>query len=173
MATLPRDITPIVKVSTAIATTLVGFGSTLGLGWLAAVAQTVPIEPAPLVGDGVYFYGEAPTPEQLGSTYLVFEAQGDRVVGAIFMPFSSFDCFQGAIAGGQLAMDITNSYDQVTHPYAIGLAPGDPVANAHGQPAPLALQGFYNLGRPREADLALLRTCQGDIPVPALPTPEI
>jgi hypothetical protein len=149
--------------------TIGGLAGVMLLGGLGAMAPAgaEPLAPnaeeTPLIGDGVYFYGQAPTPDELGAGYLVFEAQGDRVVGAIYMPFSSFDCFQGRIAGDNLALQITNSYTQETYGYAIALEPTDAIADGSGGAAPLSLSGFHNLGAAGEAELGLLQTCQGAI----------
>jgi hypothetical protein len=126
-----------------------------------AETPTVDADAVPLVGDGVYFYGQAPEPGTLGASYLVFESQGERVVGAIYMPFSSFDCFQGQQTGNTLALQITNSYTQETYDYAFALEPADAIADGTGSTVPLSLVGFHNLGTAGEAELELLQTCQG------------
>lgn len=136
-------------------------GAIVPLASVQAEPLTAEAEAAPLIGDGVYFYGQAPEPDTLGSGYLVFEAQGERVVGAIYMPFSSFDCFQGQLTGNDLALQITNSYTQETYNYAIALEPVDAIANGNGGVAPLSLAGFHNLGAAGESELELLQTCKG------------
>ena len=147
-------------------TVLGGLGIALAAAMvpLAAVRAETPTPDAdavPLVGDGIYFYGQAPEPGTLGAGYLVFEAQGERVVGAIYMPFSSFDCFQGQQTGDTLALQITNSYTQETYDYAVALESVDAIASGEGSVAPLSLVGFHNLGTAGEAELELLQTCQG------------
>ena len=79
----------------------------------------------PLLSEGIYFYGEAPIPDELGHSYMVFEAQGERIVGAIYMPLSSFDCFQGELTAAALNLEITNSYTQEVYAYAIAAAARD------------------------------------------------
>lgn len=149
---------------------IVGTGGLVGSLILGIMAQAISPTPAiaqshqaeaPLLGDGVYFYGQAPTPDQLGVGYMVFEAQGERVIGAIYMPFSSFDCFQGRVAGGNFALQITNSYTQETYGYDIALGETVPVASQSGGIASFGLEGFHNLGAPGTAELQLLQTCQG------------
>ncbi len=150
-------------------------GSVLGSS-LASAVQAVPLqadgaevtpaasEIAPLLEDGVYFYGEAPIPDEVGHSYLIFAAQGQRVVGAVYMPSSSFDCFQGEMTTAALTLEITNSYTQEVYDYAIATAPSDSIASASGGPlASLGLSGFYELGEIRAADLALLQICQSDL----------
>ncbi len=141
----------------------------VGVLLVGAMAQAESVTPgigaaatsAPLMGDGVYFYGQAPTPEQLGAGYMVFESQGDRVIGAIYMPLSSFDCFQGRLSGGNLALQITNSYSQETYSYDVAIATSPAIASEDGVAIPLSLEGFHNLGAAGESELGLLQTCKG------------
>lgn len=151
-------------------------GGLLSALLLGASAQANPLPVAPMaasqthaqavtlpqgVEDGIYFYGEVPQPDQLGAAYMVFEARDAQVTGAMFMPHSSFDCFQGQISGRELALQITNSYTQETYGYAIALVTSeDPIATVGNAQVPLRLDGFFNLGTAREAELAILETCQ-------------
>ncbi|RZM82475.1 hypothetical protein [Leptolyngbya iicbica] len=113
------------------------------------------------IADGVYLYGSAPEPETLGAAYMVFAAQDAQLVGAMFMPQSSFDCFQGYRDGNELALQITNSYTQEVYGYAIALVTDDlQVASTGNSDFVLALDGFYDLGTPGESELAILSTCQ-------------
>ncbi|MDA0268110.1 MAG: hypothetical protein O3A14_14425 [Cyanobacteria bacterium] len=130
------------------------------------VLEVTQVAPAvsSLLEDGIYFYGEAPTPGELGHSYMVFEAQGQQVVGAVYMPSSSFDCFQGEITAAALNLEITNSYTQEIYRYAIATVPSEPVAStAGGVLTPFVLSGMYNLGEIQAADLALLQTCKTDL----------
>ena len=122
------------------------------------VAQSLIVE------EGIYFYGQAPRPDEIGAAYMVFEAQGAQVVGAMFMPHSSFDCFQGRVDGSELALNITNSYTQETYDYAIAITPIDePIATIGNAPVPIELDGFFDLGAARDAELSILATCQADL----------
>lgn len=117
--------------------------------------------------DGLYFYGSAAQPDEIGHAYMVFAAQNSEIVGAIYMPQSSFDCFRGRVIGDELALQITNSYTQETYDYPIALSTmGDPVASVGTAEIPLQLEGFHDLGEPREADAEILAVCQGHL-VPA------
>lgn len=132
---------------------------------LAEIASDTPASfnatPAPIT-DGVYFYGSVPQPDTLGAAYMVFAAQNANLVGAMFMPQSSFDCFRGQAEEQHLALQITNSYTQETYGYAIALAVNNEAVAAAGQPSvPLALDGFHDLGTPRQSEMAILATCQG------------
>lgn len=124
-------------------------------------AATNRIDTINLLGDGIYFYGAASQPDMIGAAYLVFEAQNSQVVGAIFMPYSSFDCFQGHMLDNALALQITHSYTQDTDEYAIPVIVSDePVATIDGTHPSWQLDGFFNLGAAREAELSILAVCQ-------------
>ena len=117
---------------------------------------------SPLVEDGIYFYGEASQPDEIGTGYLVFEAQDNQVVGAMFMPHSSFDCFVGQIGHHELSLLITNSYTQETYEYAIARVVDEPIAAANSTLVPLQLNGLFDLGAARDSELSMLSTCQAD-----------
>lgn len=133
---------------------------------IAEVASDAPgtFNPAPApITDGVYFYGSVSEPDTLGAAYMVFAAQNAHLVGAMFMPLSSFDCFQGQIDSQRLALQITNSYTQEVYGYAIALAANDEPVAAVGQASvPLTLDGFDNLGTPRDSEMAILAICQAN-----------
>ncbi len=113
--------------------------------------------------DGVYLYGQSPKRDQLGRAYLVFEVSQNRVVGAFYMPNSSFDCFSGAIGNGQLALTITDSYDRSQHPFTLALAPTTTqVAGNNPGVAGLNLAGYHRLGTLSDNDQRILQTCKAD-----------
>lgn len=112
---------------------------------------------------GVYLYGQVPEPGQLGIAYLVFEVSGNNVVGAFYMPHSSFDCFQGEFQANQLALQITDSYEQVTYPYSIALEHNGAIATTGTlTPTPIGLSGFYQLDTISENDHRILNVCKSD-----------
>jgi hypothetical protein len=116
------------------------------------------------IPDGVYLYGQAAEPQQIGSAYMVFEVQQNRVIGAFYMPQSSFDCFSGEFQADQLALNVVNSYEQTVHPYAVALETGAPIASATGEAtAPTELEGFQRLSDVSEADQTILAACQADL----------
>ncbi|MEM6519832.1 MAG: hypothetical protein AAF892_11625 [Cyanobacteria bacterium P01_D01_bin.71] len=126
----------------------------------ATVSTVTAADP---IKDGVYFYGAAAEPDTLGAAYMVFEAQDTNLVGALFMPQSSFDCFRGQLNDQELALQITNSYTQEVYDYAIALiTDGAPVASIGDSALNLRLDGFYNLGTPRDSEMAILSSCQAD-----------
>lgn len=114
----------------------------------------------PAIKDGRYLYGEAPEPDQLGKGYMVFEVNSGQIVGALYVPSSSFDCFHGELQGNQLAMTIINSYTQEIYPYNIALSADTTVASTQpGNPAPLQLDGFYRLDNLSDNDTRILNVC--------------
>ncbi|MEM0979682.1 MAG: hypothetical protein AAGH78_05340 [Cyanobacteria bacterium P01_H01_bin.58] len=115
------------------------------------------------VEESIYLYGEAPELDAIGASYLIFAAYGEQVRGAIFRPYSSFDCFEGRLTDEALALEITNSYTQESYTYAIALAAEGNLANSAGGASPtLYLEGFHNLGEPRESELSILGVCEGN-----------
>ncbi|MBD0267770.1 MAG: hypothetical protein ICV77_05680 [Cyanobacteria bacterium Co-bin8] len=117
-----------------------------------------------LPANGLYLYGEAPEADQMGMGYMVFESVDQRLVGALYMPNSSFDCFQGEVQGPELAMMITNSYTQETYPFEVALVTNDAIASTSSSTlAPLTLEGFHQLPNLSENDVRILETCKANL----------
>lgn len=140
----------------------------LSAGLLPAIvtsAQSVPKPQAakPVLPDGVYLYGQSTQPDQVGQGYFVFEAKEGTVVGALYMPRSSFDCTTGKFQNDQLALTVVNSYDRTTNPFEIALEQTSNVA-AEGNPAfqNVGLQGFQRLSKVSENDYRILNVCKAD-----------
>jgi len=112
--------------------------------------------------DGVYLYGESPQPEEIGQSYMVFEVKQGQVIGAFYMPRSSFDCFTGVPQGNNLSLNIIDSYTRETHSYQIGLNNTAVVATTGGQVSEnnLVLEGFHRLSNPSENDTRILNQCK-------------
>lgn len=114
--------------------------------------------------DGVYLYGESPKPNEIGKGYFVFESTQGKVVGALYMPSSSFDCASGSFQGNQLALTVTNSYDRSTNPFAIALERNTTVAaGGNTVMAPVGLQGFHRIDQLSEMDQRILKVCKTDV----------
>lgn len=115
--------------------------------------------------DGVYLYGESPQPEQIGQSYLVFEVNQGQVIGAFYMPRSSFDCFTGVPEGNHLSLKVVESYTQETHAYQIGLNNTAVVATVGGQVSEnnLVLEGFHRLPNLSENDTRILNQCKANL----------
>ena len=67
-----------------------------GDGGTTKSARVLPKASFP-VKDGIYLYGQSPKPNQLGQGYIIFQKQQNKVTGALYMPQSEFNCFQGTI----------------------------------------------------------------------------
>jgi len=149
---------------------LTGLSLTVGLLSAALLPAIVGAEAAPkpqatkqALPDGVYLYGQSAQPDQVGQGYFVFESKQGNVVGALYMPRSSFDCTAGKFQGDQLALTVVNSYDRTTNPFEIALEKTSNVAS-QGNPAfqDIGLQGFQRLGKISENDHRILNVCKAD-----------
>lgn len=115
--------------------------------------------------DGTYLYGQSDEPNQVGTAYMVFEVAADNIVGAFYMPSSSFDCFQGTIEAHELALDIHDSYAQESYPYSIALvtnegaiASQEPVLDSR-----LNIDGFRPIEAVSGNDQRMLATCRTNL----------
>ncbi|MBW4582771.1 MAG: hypothetical protein KME42_24655 [Tildeniella nuda ZEHNDER 1965/U140] len=140
----------------------------LGAGLLPAIATSAQSAPRAqatkqVLPDGVYLYGQSTQPDQVGQGYFVFEAKQGNVVGALYMPRSSFDCTSGKFQNEQLALTVVNSYDRTANPFEIALERTSNVA-AEGNPAfqNIGLQGFQRLSKVSENDYRILNVCKAD-----------
>jgi hypothetical protein len=123
-----------------------------------------PSTPAALE-NGVYLFGQAAEPDQIGKAYLVFEVKDGRMVGAFYMPRSSFDCVYGSFQPNQLALTVVNSYDQSTYPYEIAIRQSNPVATAgNSAEKKLGLDGMHQLVQVSENDERILGVCKANFP---------
>lgn len=114
--------------------------------------------------DGVYLYGQAPEPEQIGSAYMVFEVNQNEVIGAFYMMNSSFDCFRGEFQADRLSLNVVDSYERTIHPYSIALDTDSSVAQLDGEAiAPIGLEGFHRIEQLNELDRRILSVCQSDL----------
>jgi hypothetical protein len=88
----------------------------VGLRESVAQAQPPSDNPSTAVPEGIYLYGTSPRPNQMARDYVLFERDGDKVVGAFYVPQSEFTCFSGDIEGSQLdveavAYDASRTFD--------------------------------------------------------------
>lgn len=79
--------------------------------------------------EGTYLYGESNKSNQLNQEYFVFEVQNNKVIGAAYMPRSSFDCFYGTQRSSRLNLTIVNSYKENTYSHLLNLNYYEPIAN--------------------------------------------
>ncbi len=133
-----------------------------GVDLQAAEVEKQSLEAGEAIAEGVYLYGQSPEPEQLGTAYAVFEINDDnRAVGAFYMPYSSFDCFQGEIAANQMNLTVINSYDQTRYPYTLAMREGAIASQADEiQQAPVDLVGYHPIETLSESDRQILATCK-------------
>jgi hypothetical protein len=123
------------------------------------LAQGSPAQP---LADGVYLYGQSPERDQLNSAYLVFEVTQGQIVGAFYMPRSSFDCVYGNMQADQLALNVVDSYSREAYPYAVALESGGAIADAQGAAAPVTLEGMHRITNLSSNDQRILSTCKAD-----------
>lgn len=149
----------------SLAAGLVGTGL---LSSMAAVAQdTKPVTETEVTStpeslpDGVYLYGQSDKPDVLGQGYFVFEVTKGDVVGALYMPRSSFDCAQGKFAAERLALSVTDSYESTTHPFEFALERTATVASNQAPGKSLVgLEGMHRLDTVSENDMRILKVCK-------------
>ncbi|NET38873.1 MAG: hypothetical protein F6K19_43975 [Cyanothece sp. SIO1E1] len=118
-----------------------------------------------VVPDGIYLYGQSPETEQVGSAYLIFEASDRSVVGAFYMPHSSFDCVYGELQTERLALTVVDSYDQISHSHSL-LLQRQAVAAAVGDAVtvPIELVGYHPIETISQNDQQILATCKANQP---------
>ncbi len=132
-------------------------GTVTVLGLVSSLGLTMPVQANPAtnslvavsnptlsLGNGTYLYGQSARPNQLQQTYMVFEVKNNRVVGAVFMPNSSYDCFQGTLTDGTLNATVLESYEGASYP------------------ATVALSSLYALPKVEAKDQALLTSCHAE-----------
>jgi hypothetical protein len=119
------------------------------------------VRSAAKLADGVYLFGETNQPDQLGQSYFVFEVTQGKVLGALYMPQSSFDCAHGSFKYQELALKVQDAYDNTASNYAIALDRKATVASSNlngiGQ---VGLSGFQKIDKVSQNDMTLLNACK-------------
>lgn len=110
--------------------------------------------------DGVHVFGQSPAADQLNSAYMVFEVNAGQVIGAFYMPQSSFDCFRGEVRSEQLALTVTDSYGQTRYPYSVALQQSATVASAGSTMASFRPVGFHPIETLSDTDQRILNACR-------------
>lgn len=114
-----------------------------------------------ILPDGTYVFGQSPEADQVGSTYLVFEANDEQVVGAFYMPASSFDCFYGEPEVEHLELTVVNSENQSEYAYTVELQRDTSVATVGNSAiAPLHLTGYHQIDTVSPNDHRILAACK-------------
>ncbi len=118
----------------------------------AATSRTV-------MADGVYLFGQSPTPDEAGITYAVLSVKDNQTTGAFYQPRSSFDCFSGEIAPNRVSINVVDSYTQTSHPYVVALTLEDSLVAGEAAGAYM-LEGFHRIESLSPQDHEILATCQ-------------
>ncbi len=91
--------------------------------------QSPGVSPESGLAEGLYLYGDSAQSGVIGKNYWVFQVTGDRqVVGAVYAPYSSFDCFHGQERSMQLDLIVKNSYTQDQSPALVPLSNLKPIS---------------------------------------------
>ncbi|NJK48824.1 hypothetical protein HC931_12155 [Candidatus Gracilibacteria bacterium] len=150
----------ILKVATAIGigltvtNTLPTMASSIDRTQLAQVSQSR----APLA-DGIYLYGQSTQAEQIGQEYIVFKVRQGKVIGAVYMPRSEFNCFSGAIESNHIKLSIVDPYDGTAYPHQIALETLAPIASTGQLPREVGLEGYNQISRLSDNDRRILNVC--------------
>ncbi|MBD2522999.1 hypothetical protein [Nostoc sp. FACHB-133] len=118
------------------------------------------------VKDGVYLYGQSPKSNQLGQGYIIFQKQQDKITGALYMPQSEFNCFQGTLnKSGELAMTVNSSSNEASTPRSNQVAANSKLPKVSedefsSYPYSVALQDFYQLNSITPSDRRTLQMCK-------------
>ncbi|MEO0647119.1 MAG: hypothetical protein AAFZ17_13330 [Cyanobacteria bacterium J06650_10] len=112
--------------------------------------------------DGTYLFGQSPQPDQIGSAYAVLSVQNNQTIGAFYYPHSSFDCFSGQVLPDRLAVNVVDSYDQVSYPYEVALSVSDDSLVAGSAAPAYTLEGFHQINELSTQDLEMLAVCKSD-----------
>jgi hypothetical protein len=118
------------------------------------------------VKDGIYLYGQSPKPNELGQGYIIFQKRQGKVTGALYMPQSEFNCFQGTInPSGELAMTVNGSSNEASSNQSNQVATsnrlpkvGEDESNSYAYS--VALQDFYRLNSITASDRRTLQMCK-------------
>ncbi|MFN6460471.1 MAG: hypothetical protein RMZ41_001305 [Nostoc sp. DedVER02] len=117
------------------------------------------------VKDGVYLYGQSPKSNQLGQGYIIFQKQQDKITGALYMPQSEFNCFQGTLnKSGELAMTVNSTSNEASTPQSNQVAANNTLPRVseddfRSYPYSVALQDFYQLNSITASDRRTLQMC--------------
>jgi hypothetical protein len=148
------------KVATAIG---LGLAAIITLPTLAASVDRIQLAQAsqsrsPLA-DGTYLYGQSTQAEQIGQEYIVFKVQQGRVIGAVYMPRSEFNCFSGAIKSNRIKLSIVDPYDGTVYPHEIVFESIAPVASSGQVSREVGLEGYHQISQLSDNDRRILNVC--------------
>jgi hypothetical protein len=112
--------------------------------------------------DGVYLYGQSAQPNELGKGYFVFESRQGKLVGALYMPNSSFDCTYGSVEPEKLSLMVIDTYDRSENPYIIATEQPDSTVASRLNPtaSPVSLEGYHRIQKVSANDQRILSVCK-------------
>lgn len=114
-------------------------------GYKALKSDPVAISsPRFSLSEGTYLYAQVQQPDQIQQEYFVFQVRQNRVVGAFYMPFSSYDCFYGTLDGNVIDLIIIGSYDRQQYSHSV------------------SLRDYFSLKDLSDTDQAILDACRAD-----------
>jgi len=143
---------------TAIFLILIGLIG-MGVPMVKAQVQSLYFPYLPL-RSGVYLYGESSRPNVLGNAYLIFEVKNANVVGAFYMPLSSFDCIYGTLTPTELQMTIIDSYEGTSYPHKIAFQRQQIQVYKGLYRQHVTLEGLYPVSLISRNDRRILAHCQ-------------
>lgn len=73
-------------------------------------AQVAQATPTSQTANGVYLYGQSSRRDEIGKEYMVFEVRQGRVIGAVYMPHSEFNCFYGTLESQKMDLMVNNPF---------------------------------------------------------------
>ncbi len=115
--------------------------------------------------NGVFLYGSSQQPGQFGKGYIVFEKLGGKVVGAMYMPSSEFNCFQGTLDNsGEIAMTV-KGYAGDIHPTQVASRNSLPSVGRNelsNYAYSVTLQDYYQLDTVGNNDRDILKACKAN-----------
>lgn len=129
------------------------------LGTSSTLVSSAQASDSP-IADGTYLYGQSSEPEQIGQEYMVFQVQQGKVVGAVYLPQSEFNCFSGTVDARQMSLSIVDPYDKTVYPYQIALQDLSPVASEGRLPREIGLEGYQQISQIGDNDRRILATCR-------------
>ena len=115
--------------------------------------------------NGVFIYGTSPQRGEFDRGYIVFDKQGSKVVGAMYMPASEFNCFQGTLdRSGEIAMTVKGyagdiNLNQVASRGTIPKVNEDELTNYAYS---VTLQDYHQLDNATNNDRRILQTCKAN-----------
>ncbi len=124
------------------------------------------------IADGTYLYGQSSEPGQVGKEYLIFEARQGKVIGAMFLPGSEYNCFNGTVDSNQLNLTVVNQYNQTALAHTIDRAQPAQLAAVGGginiektyeslsYPHTVGLDGYQPITKISDNDKQILNACR-------------